>query len=180
VSEESPKAPRDNQLGRRGAIRLIVASGAIGSVLVSVPAGRMLLAPGREGDSSARWVKTVRFDSLKEGEPLRVVLVADRKDAWTLERDVELGNAWLVRRGAAVAAFSATCPHLGCAIDRAARSSGGFTCPCHDSSFDADGRCLDGPSPRDLDRLETRLEGGFVLVDFRRFCLGTPERVAIG
>jgi Rieske Fe-S protein len=71
------------------------------------------------------------------------------------------------------------CPHLGCAIDRSATGPG-FNCPCHDSTFDAQGRCLTGPSPRGLDSLDTRIEDGFVMVDYRRFRQGTPEKVPVG
>jgi Rieske Fe-S protein len=78
-----------------------------------------------------------------------------------------------------VRAWSVTCPHLGCAIDRSATGPG-FACPCHDSTFDGEGRRLTGPSPRDLDSLDTRVEDGFVLVDFRRFRQGTPDKLPIG
>jgi Rieske Fe-S protein len=92
---------------------------------------------------------------------------------------VELGAAWLVRRGDAVKAWSVTCPHLGCAVDRSGTGPG-FYCPCHDSSFDPEGHRLSGPSPRDLDTFDTRVEDGVVLVDFRRFRQGTPEKAPVG
>ena len=120
----------------------------------------------------------MRLDSLAEGQPKRVSLVADHRDAWTMEKQVELGAAWLLRQGDAVRAWSVTCPHLGCSIDRVA--TGGFNCPCHDSSFDPEGRRVDGPSPRDMDSLDTRIEDGVVLVGFRRFRQGTPEKAPVG
>jgi Rieske Fe-S protein len=120
----------------------------------------------------------VRLDSLTDGEPKRVSLVADHRDAWTMELQVQLGAAWLLRKGDAVQAWSVTCPHLGCAVDR--KAGGGFNCPCHDSSFDPEGRRLDGPSPRDLDTLGTKIEDGVVLVDFQRFRQGTPDKAPVG
>jgi hypothetical protein len=39
---------------------------------------------------------------------------------------------------------------------------------------------LTGPSPRALDELATRVEDGFVLVEFRRFRQGTPGKEPIG
>jgi cytochrome b6-f complex iron-sulfur subunit/menaquinol-cytochrome c reductase iron-sulfur subunit len=116
----------------------------------------------------------VRLTDLREHEPRRVALVSDRVDAWSRERDVELGSIWLVRRGEAVVAFSAVCPHLGCSVNA---SDKGFACPCHTSAFDAGGKRTSGPSPRDLDALATRIEDGFVAVDFRRFRIGIPEKV---
>ena len=86
-----------------------------------------------------------------------------------------LGAVWLVRHGDAVTAFSATCPHLGCSVDAAQE---GFACPCHGSAFALDGRVRRGPAPRGLDPLEVKVTDGDrdVLVRFRRFAIGTPER----
>ncbi len=170
----------DSTTNRRGALKALVAvGGAVGCGVLAVPAVRFVVAPASSGAGGGRWIKTVRFDSLREGEHKRVSLIADHRDAWTLEKNVELGAAWLERRGDKVIAWSTTCPHLGCAVDRAATGPG-FYCPCHDSAFDADGHRLTGPSPRGLDTLETRVEDGFVHVNFRRFRQGTPEKDPIG
>jgi cytochrome b6-f complex iron-sulfur subunit/menaquinol-cytochrome c reductase iron-sulfur subunit len=166
--------------GRRGALKTLGAlGGAVGCASLAIPVTRFVLAPESGGGGGGSWIKTVPVDSLAEGEPKRVALVADHRDAWTLEKHVELGAAWLVKRGASVLAWSCVCPHLGCAVGRAA-SGPGFYCPCHDSSFGADGERLTGPSPRALDALATRVEDGFVLVDFQRFRQGIPEKEPVG
>jgi Rieske Fe-S protein len=122
----------------------------------------------------------VPISALAEGEPKRVVLVADRRDAWTLEKDVELGAVWVMRRQGKTFAWSTVCPHLGCAVDRGGTGSG-FYCPCHDSSFDPNGRRMTGPSPRDLDSLATRVDpDGVLLVEFRRFRQGTQTKEPLG
>jgi menaquinol-cytochrome c reductase iron-sulfur subunit len=164
---------------RRSALRTIMAGGAVGCGALAIPTVRFLVAPAEGGAGGGRWIKTVPVDSLPEGEPKRVALVSDRHDAWTLDKNVELGAAWLERRGGKVLAWSTVCPHLGCAVGRSA-SGPGFYCPCHDSSFDPDGRCLTGPSPRALDALATRVEDGFVLVEFHRFRQGIPDKEPIG
>ena len=165
---------------RRGLLEVLaVVGGVAGCSAVVIPATRFLIAPAAGGAGEGRWIRTVRLDVLREGEPKRVAIVADHHDAWTLEKNVELGAAWLVRTGDSVRAWSTVCPHLGCAVDRS-QSQPGFNCPCHDSSFDPDGRRLNGPSPRDLDALETRIDDGFVLIEFRRFRQGTPEKVSVG
>ncbi len=169
----------DTKTSRRGALRaLAVVGGAVGCGALVVPAARFLAAPAAAGAGAGHWIKTVPFESLRDGEPKRVALVADRRDAWTLEKDVELGAAWLLRRGSSVIAWSTTCPHLGCAVDKTA-SGPGFNCPCHDSSFDADGQRLTGPSPRAMDTLGSRVEDGVVMVEFQRFRQGTPEKAPI-
>lgn len=138
----------------------------------------MVLAPLSEKGRGGRWVRTVKLDQLEEGEPKRVAIVDDRRDAWSVERNVELGSVWLVRRGDEVLALSAVCPHLGCSVNAVGSGrDAGFSCPCHTSAFDASGKRTSGPSPRDLDRLETKIEDGHVMVDFRRFRIGIEQKV---
>jgi menaquinol-cytochrome c reductase iron-sulfur subunit len=163
--------------GRRIALELL--AGVVGCAAIGGPTVRLLVAPASGGSGSGRWVRTVRLDSLPDGEPKRVDLIADRRDAWTIEKAVALGSAWLLRNAGAVHAWSVACPHLGCAIDRSA-SGPGFSCPCHDSTFGVDGGRLTGPSPRDLDTLATQIEDGVVLVEFRRFRQGIAEKVPVG
>jgi menaquinol-cytochrome c reductase iron-sulfur subunit len=170
----------DAKTGRRGALRtLAVLGGVVSGGALAVTAGSFVTAPASGGAGSGRWIRTVALEALRDGEAKRVTLVADHRDAWTLEKDLQLGAAWLVRRGDAVEAWSVTCPHLGCSVDRSSAGAG-FYCACHDSSFDATGKRLEGPSPRDLDALATRIEDGFVLVEYRRFRQGTPEKTPVG
>jgi len=166
--------------GRRDALRhLIVLGGAALGCAVGAPAVVFLAAPVKTGgDRAARWVRTVRFESLTEGEPKKVSIVADQRDAWTVAKDVDLGAVWLVRRGEHVVALSAVCPHLGCSIDSLA--DGSFGCPCHTSTFAADGAKTGGPTPRGMDPLATKLDDGFVAVDFQKFRIGTDARETIG
>jgi menaquinol-cytochrome c reductase iron-sulfur subunit len=174
-----PDAPDSD---RRKVLKAMAAAGGAASVAcgaLAVPSVRFLIAPASGAGGGGRWIKTVALEALREGEPKRVPLVSDHRDAWTLEKDVQLGAAWLLRKGDAVVAYSTTCPHLGCAVDRAS-SGPGFYCPCHDSSFDAAGGRLSGPSPRALDELETRIEGGVVSVNFKRFRQGIPDKVSVG
>ena len=166
--------------GRRGALGALAALGGVASGgALAIATGSFVAAPASGGAGSGRWIRTVKLDALTDGEAKRVTLVADHHDAWTLEKGVQLGAAWLVRHGDSVEAWSVTCPHLGCSIDRSAVGPG-FYCPCHDSSFDPAGKRLSGPSPRDLDALAARVEDGVVLVEYRRFRQGTAEKTPIG
>jgi Rieske Fe-S protein len=104
-------------------------------------------------------------------KPLRVeIVVPEQRDAWAKLTDVRLGAAWLVRDAKdEIRAFSATCPHLGCAVDFDP-DKGQFRCPCHTSAFDTEGNRLAGPAKRGMDPLDTHVdEKGRVLVRFQRY-----------
>ena len=42
-----------------------------------------------------------------------------------------------------------------------------------------DGKVVGGPPPRPLDTLDWRVEGGNLVVDYRDFLLGVPEKEEI-
>jgi len=152
-------------------------AGALGAAL-AVPAAALLSFPARRRTVSGGEdpVDVGALEALPEGVPVRVqVRVPRRRDAWALVRDVVLGGAWLVRRGGDVRAFSTVCPHAGCAVDWD-REESCFSCPCHDSRFDADGRVASGPSPRGLDTLDATVDKGRVAITWRRYRTGVPGK----
>ncbi|MGV9771816.1 Rieske (2Fe-2S) protein [Streptosporangium sp. NPDC003464] len=61
-------------------------------------------------------------------------------------------------------AFTASCPHKGCAVGRVA--DGVIRCPCHGSEFAADsGKCLKGPAEAPLVEFALKVDGdGIVMV----------------
>lgn len=175
-----PSPPSDGEAltSRRALTLAVVVGGCAIAAATAIPAAAFVAAPVGSKGAGGRWVRTLRLDQLAEGEPKRVAIVDDRRDAWTIERGVELGSVWLVRHGDQVSAFSSVCPHLGCSVSVASSPArAGFACPCHTSAFDAAGKRTSGPSPRDLDTLAVRVEDGFVAVDFRRFRIGIAEKV---
>jgi menaquinol-cytochrome c reductase iron-sulfur subunit len=151
-------------------------AGMCAAAVAAVPFAAALLSPLRRASSDARFVRVARLETLPEGRPVRATVVSERRDAWTRGPAAAEGAVWLVRRGDAVSAFSATCPHLGCSVGAA---EVGFACPCHGSVFALDGAVRGGPAPRGLDALEVRVTEGedrAVLVRYRRFAIGTAER----
>ena len=130
-----PPAERGQTTNRRGALKaLAVASGAIYTGALIVPAARMLAPNSSGGTGKARWIRVASLADVKPDEPKRVVVIADEKDGYTITRDQLLGSLWLVRKGDQVKAMSAVCPHLGCSIDLNADKQSYF-CPCHVSKF---------------------------------------------
>jgi cytochrome b6-f complex iron-sulfur subunit/menaquinol-cytochrome c reductase iron-sulfur subunit len=168
---------------RRGALKTIVVGGSAVFVAgAALPAGRLALSPIlTDTHSEGRWIRVARLDDLKDNEPKRVPVISEVTDAWTKYARENLGAVWLLRNRDEVRALSVTCPHLGCGIEK---SESGFGCPCHTSNFDAAGKRVSGPSPRDMDPLETRVVGDgaerVVEVRFQKFRQGVPEREEIG
>jgi Rieske Fe-S protein len=110
----------------------------------------------------------------------------DRKDAWNVYPDEPIGGIYLRRTSASEPpqAFSATCPHLGCYVDYEA-NRGHFHCPCHDSSFEVDGKRILPeppkvcPSARDMDSLELEVRNGSeIWVKYERFHAVLKEKIA--
>ena len=67
-------------------------------------------------------------------------------------------DLWIYRRGEEdYLAFSGECTHQSC--DVGDPDDGGFSCPCHGSTFDRQGQVTGGPAGRDLPRFDTRLDG---------------------
>lgn len=153
--------------------------GAIGVVL-AVPLVRYFLFPvGRKVVSSTAEPVDVIAESalVAGGPPVQVAIVAaQQRDGWVSRDKVAVGSAWLHKdEGGQVTAFSAVCPHLGCAVGYDEGSST-FRCPCHKSAFGRDGAKQAGPSKRGLDPLPVKVEGGRVKVTFLRFRPDVSER----
>jgi menaquinol-cytochrome c reductase iron-sulfur subunit len=170
--------------GRRRFLKIATCAigGGIGAV-VAVPAVKYLFDPvGRRvvvapdepidvGDS----------DELEIGGPpvARRLVARAVRDAWSSVEDVPLGIVWLRRTGEdEIVAKSGICPHLGCAVNLVGDE---FKCPCHDSSFRADGTVVPGSaSERDLDTLpveEITRDQRRVRVTWIRFLPGGPTAV---
>lgn len=62
---------------------------------------------------------------------------------------------WWVVGDEGVRALFKVCTHLGCIYDwKPAENK--FICPCHGSQFEREGKFIQGPAPRDLDRFVVR------------------------
>lgn len=80
-----------------------------------------------------------------------VVPIADVPSVGGAPYNEAAGRFWLVNTASGALALSKSCTHLECLCewDGQARE---FVCPCHGSRFAEDGRHLDGPATRGLDR----------------------------
>jgi cytochrome b6-f complex iron-sulfur subunit len=65
----------------------------------------------------------------------------------TIRNDIP---AVIYNREGEIMAYSLTCTHLGCTIEK---DGEGFACPCHGSRFDKNGMILAGPAQKQLKKL---------------------------
>jgi menaquinol-cytochrome c reductase iron-sulfur subunit len=158
----------------------------IGGVITAVPAVAglsVLLDPLRRKSEDAGMVRVGSIGSLPEsGEPRKLPVLDTQVDAWNRTANVPVGAVYIQKTGEkTVRVLNATCPHLGCSVSFSA-SKGSYYCPCHRSSFSADGKVLDpkSPAPRGMDELEAEVRAnGEVWVKFQNFRKGTPDKIPV-
>ena len=149
----------------------------------------MALNPLRRKGGQSGFLPVTPLASLStDGKPQIFKVIADRTDAWNFYPQVPIGNVYLRRVSEReVQAFNATCPHLGCMVQRT--DAGAFHCPCHNSKFAADGKIDRSgggvvPSPRDMDSVEVKIDKNekgeeMVTVKFQKFQANIPQKLPI-
>ena len=69
--------------------------------------------------------------------------------------------------GGSYRALSATCTHLGCTVQYRPDLRE-IWCPCHNGTYDLNGRNVSGPPPRPLDVFDVHLRGDEVVVSRKK------------
>jgi len=173
-------------MNRRDALRLAtVALRSVIGLVLAVPALAYIVTPLRKRNREGSFETLARLSQLEAGVPRSFAVIEERHDAWVKYPREPVGSVWLVRQKAgakpAVVAFSAECPHLGCAVNLTPGGHG-FLCPCHTSAFDLEGKPENKVPPRPLDRLEveiTQAADPEVRVKFQRFRSQVEEKVPL-
>src|SRR5215470_8055864 len=131
----------------------------IGGIVAFIGGGAVLSSTvGRQED----WLAASALHDLPENQPTPVTVSVMRQDGY--REALQRRTIFLVKTGESdVAAFDATCTHLGCLV---AWDAGGqvFKCPCHGGVYDRAGAVKDGPPPAPLAKVATRVDGNRVLV----------------
>lgn len=109
------------------------------------------------------WAALCKVGELKEGEPLARSFSFVRLEGWYLEKVTRQVYVTRDARGAPVV-YSRRCTHLGCQVTWKPKSAT-FRCPCHGGVFDGAGQVAEGPPPRGLDVLPSRVAGDLVEVE---------------
>jgi menaquinol-cytochrome c reductase iron-sulfur subunit len=164
-----------------------VALGGLMGLILAVPGVAYLASPLRrrgptEDDAAGEYEALTRLSQLKPGEPRSFAIIQEQQDAWVKYPKEPVGSVWLVRRSEnEVEAFTAECPHLGCAVNLAADGKS-FLCPCHTSQFDFDGKPQNEVPPRPMDKLDVELSEDadpVVRVKFQRFRTQSEEKIPL-
>lgn len=146
---------------------------ALASAIVAlgaVPAGLFFSLGARRGnpsglsESAGSWIDLGPAAEVTPGPWKARAFRREVEDRW--KSTVLDESVYLRRSGDEIEAVSSICTHTGCLVQRVAS---GFACPCHRSDFDEEGRPVSGPAPRPLDRLETKVEGGRLMLRFLKF-----------
>lgn len=109
---------------------------------------------------SGEWVAIAQLSALSDDQPSFQTPSVEKRAGWSVEREE---RPVYVLPGAERRVVSAICPHERCTVTWNA-SANLFECPCHDSSFNADGEFLSGPAESDLAKLPARVESGTLQV----------------
>jgi menaquinol-cytochrome c reductase iron-sulfur subunit len=110
----------------------------------------------------SEWVEAGDITKLQLKTPVELVFRKNLVDGWKISSEKQ--TAWAVKvSDQKIVAFGPQCTHLGCAYHWDEAKSE-FLCPCHSSVFSVDGAVISGPAPRPLDRFETKVENGKLLL----------------
>jgi menaquinol-cytochrome c reductase iron-sulfur subunit len=173
-------------MNRRDLFRFgTIALGNLVALTLAIPGVAYLLDPLRRRSRQGDFEYLTRLSQLTEGEPRAFPIIDERQDAWVKYPREPVGSVWLIRQPEGskepVIAFTAECPHLGCAVNLAVDGRS-FLCPCHTSNFDFQGKPLNQVPPRPMDRLAVRLSTDAdpeVRVKFQRFRTQSEEKIPL-
>jgi Rieske Fe-S protein len=144
-------------------------SAAIAAAL-GIPAGAAVVSPLFRKDEEG-WSPVARLgkpdpgdpDLRVENEPILTHVTSLVEDAYLKASPRDAAIYVVNRGGEQFTVFDVRCTHLGCPVTWK-EGDGEFFSPCHGGVFDAEGRVLEGPPPRPLDRYEYKVEGGVLYV----------------
>jgi len=165
---------------RRSFLAVII--GAIVGVAPALAGLAVFFDPLTRKADGGKWVKVGPLDAVPpDGRPVRLPVIAERRDAWSHYPPQPVGSVFVYRPTAdqPPVAFTTVCPHLGCSVDYKP-SQECYLCPCHNSQFNLDGsrtQADQSPSPRDMDAIDVEVRDGAIWVDYRNFKGGVSEKV---
>lgn len=168
--------PEGNSSNRRSFLGFLGATflGLIGLV-TGVISGIYAVFPAFNSKSSKAglWQNLKSLDQIPNGISKHSISI-NTQTGWASSQTEQL--VWIVKENQSLNVFSAVCPHQGCIVNHQASE---FVCLCHMSKWKADGVKTEGPTPRDLDKLDHRISNNNVEVNYQNFKIGVPEKIPL-
>lgn len=166
---------RPRSIERRSFLGYMIAMIATGiASVLGVTIVRYTVGPALSPSRTSDWTNAGLLDEIPEDKPIKRSVVISQEAGWGRMNSQRL--VWIIRKGHDLTVFSAVCSHLGCTINEAVD---GFICPCHGSAWNALGKKIGGPAPRNLDVLEHRRNGDILEVRYQSFKQGIAGQEAV-
>ncbi len=163
---------------RRSFLGMLVGSiSAFVGGLMAVPLFRFAAWPMFHRGGAADWFALGPADSFKGDSPVRAEIDVRKTDGWRVSTAKQ--TVYVTRVDGQLRVLSAICTHLGCVVPWDAEVKR-FVCPCHKGTFAADGARIEGPPPRGLDALPSKIEKGTLYVKYQYFRQLSSKREVIG
>lgn len=157
--------PDSPHMSRREFVQVVtIAVGTIMGAAIGLPAIGYLIAPALQAQEADAWVLLGPLESFPVGTPTLANFVRTKVNGW--EKTANSYGIYIVRgQNDEITVFSNTCTHLGCRVTWK-EDIQEYVCPCHDGKFSPDGSVNSGPPPRPLDKYESKVEEGNLLIHF--------------
>ncbi|NOZ72076.1 MAG: ubiquinol-cytochrome c reductase iron-sulfur subunit [Chloroflexi bacterium] len=158
---------------------IIGAVGAFITTATGVPVLGSVISPAFS-KSQEVVVKLHKLEDYAIAEPTLAQFTITRTDGW--QRTLESRSVWVIRTSQdEVTVFNGRCTHLGCAYNwkKSGDEADHFVCPCHNGIFTKTGEVAAGPPPRPLDTLPVQIKDGTVVITYKDFRSGVPEKTEV-
>jgi menaquinol-cytochrome c reductase iron-sulfur subunit len=147
---------------------LMAAGSAVVGGLLAVPLVRFALHPLLARTTEKSWSDVGSVDEFQNLDvPVKKLVTIEQRDGWRKTVNEKPVYVSKDAKGELIV-LSAVCTHLGCSVPWVEKEKK-FICPCHLGTFSPEGKLLAGPPPRDMDRLETRVEDGVLKTQYQFF-----------
>lgn len=170
TNSEGNSSDRRSFLGVLGTTFLgliALATGVISSIYAVFPAFK------NNSLKESLWQNLKSLDQIPNGISKHSVSIKTQT-GWASSQTEQV--VWVVKEKQSLNVFSAVCPHQGCIVNHQANE---FVCLCHMSKWKADGVRTDGPTPRDLDKLDHRINNNTLEVNYKNFKIGVSEKIPL-
>jgi Rieske Fe-S protein len=140
-------------INRREFIKGVAAIvGGLITTVIGIPTVAYLIDPALKESAKEAWVAVGKLGDMPVGKPTPFSFTQVQVNGW--ERTATSHGGFVIRKSEDLndlLLLNSRCTHLGCTVNWKDEAKA-FLCPCHDAKFDVQGKVLDGPPPRPLDR----------------------------